>query len=128
MSDFEQELLDALEKDGKFDPAREEVLRLQVTSEFKRKKKRLLVWAWVGQIVALAFFIPGAILAFGLYDIRTTIQGVALVVMGEAGLIVAKLWYWIVHGRLEVMRELKRLELRWTLERRDAQSRQQSGG
>jgi hypothetical protein len=128
MSDFERELLDLLEKDGKFDPAREEVLRLQVTSEFSRKKKRLLIWTWVFHAVAAAFLIPGVILTFGVNDLRMTIQGLALIVMGEAGLIVIKLWYWIVHGRLEVMRELKRLELRWTLERADAQPRQNSGG
>jgi hypothetical protein len=121
MSDFEHELLDLLEKDGKFDPAREEVLRLQVTSEFSRKKKRLLIWTWVWQAVCAAILIPGLFMAFGQNDLRTTIQGVGVIVMGEAGLIVIKLWYWIVHGRLEVMRELKRLELRWTLERADAQ-------
>ena len=124
MSDFEHELLDLLEKNGKFDPAREEVLRLQVTSEFARKKKRLLVWTWASHAVALAVAIPGAVMTFGVNDLRTTVQGVALLVSADAALIVIKLWYWIVHGRLEILRELKRLELRWTLERRDAQPKQ----
>ena len=128
MSDFEHELLDVLEKDVKFDPAREEVLRLQITGEFSRKKKRLLIWAWVFQVISVAFFVPGFILAFGVSDIRTIVQGVALIVMGESGLIVIKLWYWIVHGRLEIMRELKRFELHWALERRSAQPEQDPTG
>ena len=100
------------------------VLRLQVTSEFARKKKRLLVWTWAYHAVALAVAIPGAVMTFGANDLRTTVQGVALLVSADAALIVIKLWYWIVHGRLEILRELKRLELRWTLERRDAQPKQ----
>ena len=88
----------------------------------------LLPLGHIFHAVAAAFLIPGVILTFGVNDLRMTIQGLALIVMGEAGLIVIKLWYWIVHGRLEVMRELKRLELRWTLERADAQPRQKSDG
>jgi hypothetical protein len=124
MSDFEHELLDLLEKNGQFDPAREEVLRLQITSEHARKKRRLLIWTWVYHAIAVVFAIPGAIMTFGMHDLRTTVQGVALLLIGESLLIVIKLWYVIVHGRLEVMRELKRLELRWTLERREPESAQ----
>ena len=128
MSHFEHELLDALEKNGKSDPAREEVLRLQITSEFKRKKKRLLIWTWIWHAVAAVILLPGLSQAFRGTDLRTMAQGLALVILGEGLLIVVKLWYWIVHGRLEVMRELKRLELRWTLERRDTQSQPQGEG
>ena len=39
------------------------------------------------------------------------IQGVGLIVMGEAGLIIIKLCYWILHSRLEIVREIKRLQL-----------------
>lgn len=127
MSDFEHELLDLLEKDGRFDSAREEVLRLQITSEFKRKKRRLIIWTWVWHAFAMVFLIPGMINAFGANDLCTNIQGVAKIVFGLSLLIIIKLWYWIVHGRLEIMRELKRLELRWTLEHR-AQNTQQSHG
>jgi len=124
MSDFEQELLDLLERNGKFDPAREEVLRLQITSEFARKKKRLLIWTWAYHIIAGVIAIPGFMLVFGSqfgnepYSVRAAIQGLALLLFAESLLIVVKLWYWIVHGRLETVRELKRLELHWTLQNR----------
>jgi len=127
MSDFENELLDLLEKNGKFDPAREEVLRLQVTSEFARKKKRLLIWAWVYHVVGVAIMIPGVLMttnASRSHDVLLAVQGAVLILFALALLIVIKLWYWIVHSRLEIMRELKRLELRWTLQNRETQPKQ----
>jgi hypothetical protein len=45
-------------------------------------------------------------------DMRILTQGLALIVIGLSGLIVIKLWYWIVHARLEILREVKRVELR----------------
>jgi hypothetical protein len=127
MSDFEHELLDLLEKNGKFDPAREEVLRLQVTSEFRRKKKRLLIWCWIWHAVAAVILLPGLEQSLGSTDQRAAIRGTSLVILGAALLIVIKLWYWVVHGRLEIMRELKRLELRWTLHNRETQPKQSDG-
>jgi len=124
MTDFEHELLDLLEKNGKFDPAREEMLRLQITSEFARKKRRLLITTWVYQILATLVAIPGAYVAFATHgDVRVTIQGVAMMLCGLSSLTVIKLWFWIVHGRLEIVRELKRLELRWTLQNRETHSK-----
>jgi hypothetical protein len=113
MSDIERELQDILERDEKFDPARAELLRLQVTSEFQRKKKRLLILCWVWQAISVAFLLPGVSMVFsGNNHITTMAQGIALIVMGESGLVLIKLWYWIIHGRLEIIREIKRFELR----------------
>lgn len=120
MSDFEHELLDVLAKDVKFDPAREEMLRLQVTSEFKKKKRRLIIWSVVYHVVALVILLPGLSQVLHSTDQLEAIRGVAFVILGAILLIVIKLWYVIVRGRLEVMRELKRLELRLVLDRRGA--------
>ena len=128
MSDFEHELMDLLEKDVKFDPAREEVLRLQITSEFKKKKKRLVIWSVVYHVVALVILVPGLSQVLHSTDQLEAIRGVAFLILGAILLIVIKLWYWIVHGRLEVMRELKRLELRLVLDRRPAQPQQDPAG
>ena len=124
MSDFEHELLDLLEKDVKFDPAREEVLRLQITSEFKKKKRRLVIWYVVYLVIGVVILLPGLNQTLESTDQLQAIRGLAFVILGAILLIVIKLWYWIVHGRLEVMRELKRLELLLVLDRRPAQPQQ----
>ncbi|HUW81652.1 MAG TPA: DUF6768 family protein [Phycisphaerae bacterium] len=128
MSDFEHELLDLLEKDVKFDPAREEVLRLQITSEFKKKKRRLMIWYVVYHVVALVILVPGLSQVLHSTDQLEAIRGVAFLILGAILLIVIKLWYVINRGRLEVMRELKRLELRLVLDRRPAQPQQNPAG
>ncbi|MBN2584416.1 MAG: hypothetical protein JXL80_15250 [Planctomycetes bacterium] len=112
MSDFETEFLEALELDETFDAAREKMLRLQVTSEYSRKKRRLVIMTWVWQAVSLLLLVPGILMVVTERDVSAKMLGLALVIMGEAGLIVIKLWYWIVHARLTILRELKRLELR----------------
>ncbi len=127
MSDFEHELLDLLEKDVKFDPAREEVLRLQITSEFK-KKRRLVIWSVVYHVIGVVILLPGLHQALHSADQCEAIRGLALVILGAILLIVIKLWYWIIRGRLEVMRELKRLELHLALNRGAAQAEQNSAG
>ncbi len=114
MSDFEHELLDILEQDTKFDPARAQVLRLQVGDEYKRKKRRLLIWYWVYHVVAIAIVIPAMIQIYSGNELQA-IRGYVGFIGALAALIIIKLWYWIVHSRLEIMREIKRLELRWTL-------------
>lgn len=121
MSDFEHDLLDILEQDAKFDPARAEVLRLQITNEIKQKKRRLLIWTWVWHAIAAVPLIFGLSRVKVANNFQAASEGIILAVAGLALLIVIKLWYWIVHSRLEIMREIKRLELRWTL----AQSREQ---
>ena len=121
MSDFEHELLDILDQDTKFDPARAQVLRLQVGDEYKKKKRRLLIRTWVWHAVAAAILIPGLIQVDSSGNELRATQGLVWVILAATLLVVIKLWYWIVHSRLEIMREIKRLELRWTL----AQSREQ---
>ena len=120
MSDFEHELLDVLEKDVKFDPAREEMLRLQITSEFKKKKRRVIIWSVVYHVIGVAILLPGLSQVLHSTDQIEAIRGLAFVILGAVLLIVIKLWYWIVRGRLEIMRELKRLERRLVLDRRPA--------
>ena len=117
MSEFEHELMELLEHNGTSDTVRESVLRLQIGSEFERKKKRLLILTWVFHAVYAAFLVPGLFLVFSSRDTRSMIQGLALVVLGNAGLVIIKLWYWIVHARLEIVREIKRLELRLSARR-----------
>jgi hypothetical protein len=128
MSDFEHELLDVLGKDVKFDPAREEVLRLQITSEFKKKKRRLLIWTVVYHVIALVILVPGLSQVLHSTDQLEAIRGVAFVILGAILLIVIKLWYVINRGRLEVMRELKRLEFLLVLDRRPPQPQQAPTG
>ena len=128
MSDFEHELLDLLEKDVKFDPAREEMLRLQITSEFKKKKRRLVIWTVVYHVIGVVFVLPGLSQVLKSTDQLEAIRGLAFVILGAVLLIVIKLWYWIVRGRLEIMRELKRLELRLVLDRRGTQPQQNPTG
>ena len=111
MSEFEHELMDLLERNGRFDKAKTEVLRLQIGKDFGRKKKRLLIWTWIWHAVGGVMIISGFSMLAAASSTKGMIEGGVLVLLGSNCLVVIKLWYWIVHTRLNVMREVKRLEL-----------------
>jgi hypothetical protein len=113
MSDFEKEVLDLLEKSGHLDGSRQDVLRLQVTAEFERKKRNILIYNIIYHIVGLAFVVAGAGLIFGQPQAPSA-EGLMVFITGFSLLIIIKLWYWIVHSRLVIVREIKQLELRLT--------------
>jgi hypothetical protein len=136
MSDFEQDILNALESNSHFDPAREQVLRLQITAEFQRRKRKLVIQWLIWHVPVLLVLLLGLDLTFAVNqrsplathdarladpvfvaativsETRAVTQGAALLVIATAGLISIRLWYWAVRSRLEILREIKRVELR----------------
>jgi hypothetical protein len=136
MSEFEQHILDVLDSSTRFDPAKEQVLRSQITGEFQRNKKRLLIRLIIWHVPFVLILLFGLNLTFAVYErspftahdarlrdpaflgsaivaeTRAVIQGAAFIVVATAGLVMIRLWYWVTRSRLEILRELKRVELR----------------
>jgi hypothetical protein len=111
MKDFESDLKKHLASNGDYDPERGKKARRECSKEFDRK----LLWTEIGTMLLILVLLFIAALEFhlllGAHDIKSVILfALALVVVIET-IPVAKLCYWVINTKLNIMREIKQLRI-----------------
>ncbi len=93
------------------DEAPDQAAREQLQKEFRGKRRRLMWIAWgfiAFELTQMALFATVYLLAS---NTKLLIALAALIIMAHEGSILMKIWYWVVHTRLLLVREVKELRL-----------------
>ncbi len=91
--------------------APDQAARDQLQEEFARKRRRLM---WIARGFIAFEFAQMALFAMVYLQVSNTkvlIALAALIIMAFEGTVLMKLWYWVVHTRLLLVREVKELRL-----------------
>ena len=111
MSDYDQELTEALKENGKFDVTKADQMRAQTITKFNaglRKIERIM-WFWLcGFAVLLSYAIVRYFFAVGTKEI-ILFAFLAFAALEAQTLI--KLWYWILNNKIGVLKEIKMLRI-----------------
>ena len=111
MNEFEKTIRETLSETDKFDAASAETLRKEIIQmyEEKLKKYRWLTWACliVFAIISIAAI---EVLIFASSPKILIISAVVLLGVGQLEVLM-KLWYWIMNNKLNVLKEIKQLQL-----------------
>ena len=111
MNEFERELRDVLTGKQHFDSARSESLKEEVIRMFDRKRKTAMIIAWVMIALCNLVAIPAIVIFILSGSTKVLIACAAVAIIAGQMEILAKLWYWVVHGRLILQKEIKELQL-----------------
>jgi len=112
--DFENKMRDALDRNGRPDPRRGSELARQAVAQFENRLRRAERRAWAAQLILMAILVFCAVrwIAFARsVEPREAATYILLTFFSIGGLIVMKLWYWVVNGKLAVLKELALLRL-----------------
>ena len=114
MDEFEKTIRAALSDTDKFDAAKAETLRKETVQMFEDKLKKVYRYSWLYLMICVAIdSVAGA--CFGLSAALGCTWGmiasaVIFVCSGQC-MVTIKLWYWIMNNKLNVLREMKQLQL-----------------
>ncbi|MFA5251188.1 MAG: DUF6768 family protein [Phycisphaerae bacterium] len=111
MVDFENELKNALEKNGVFDIAKSETARKETVQMFDDNMRKVKIVYWICILLCLGMMGTGYIGLRSAADTRDMLLCVILFMIGFNSTILMKLWYWVVSSKYKVLEEIKRLQL-----------------
>ncbi len=112
MNNLEQELKKVLEKNGDFDLKRSETLRKEIVQMwFDKNMRKTKIIFWIFYLCSIGMMIGGYI---GLRNAGSTVgmlSWVLFFMIGFNSTILMKLWYWVIDTKLNVLKEMKELQL-----------------
>ncbi len=108
-SESDDNLHDALARNGAFDSEKAATLRRDTVAAFSRRLRNVerLTWVYVIGLSALAVFSALRLLAGS--DTKELILFGILLLIALEKLTLMKLWYWLMNNKLSVLKELKEL-------------------
>ncbi|GAI09323.1 unnamed protein product [marine sediment metagenome] len=114
MDEFERTIRTTLSDTSGFDTAKAETLRKETVQMFEDKLKKVYRYAWLYLIICVAAGgVAGA--CFGVSASLGSTWGMiasAVMFLGAGQCMVTiKLWYWIMNNKLNVLREVKQIQL-----------------
>ena len=111
MIDFENELKNALEKNGVFNIAKSETARKETVQMFYDNMKKVKIVYWITFLLCLGMMGAGYIGLRSAKDTRGMLLWVIFFMIGFDSTILMKLWYWTVDSKYKVLEEIKQLQL-----------------
>lgn len=112
MDNLEQELKKVLEKNGDFDFNKSETLRKEIVQMwFDKNMRKTKIIFWIFYLCSIGMMIGGYI---GLRTAASTVgmlSWVLFFMIGFNSTILMKLWYWVIDTKLNVLKEMKELQL-----------------
>lgn len=112
MIDFEKELKEVLEKNGDFDIAKSETLRKEMVQMWCDKNlQRVKIVFWIFYLASIGMMVGGYIGLRSAGNTRDMLSWVIFFMIGFNSTILMKLWYWVVHTRINLQKDLKELQL-----------------
>jgi hypothetical protein len=112
MDNFEKELKKVLEQKGDFDTARSETLRKEIVQMWcdKNLLRAKLVF-WIFFLLSIGIMVGGYIGLSTAANTRGMLSWVIFFMIGFNSTILMKLWYWVVHTRINLQKDLKQIQL-----------------
>jgi hypothetical protein len=117
MIDFEKELKEVLGKNGNFDSVKSETLRketVQMWRDMNLRKVKIVFWIYF--LLSIGMMVGGYIGLRLAADTKGMLCWVLFFMIGFNSTILMKLWYWVVDTKLNILKEVKQLQLQITEE------------
>ena len=112
MINFEKELKEVLEKEGGFNVAQGDILRKETVQMWYDKNLRMAkIVFWIFFLLCLGMMLGGYIGLRSSTDTKGMLSWVIFFMIGFNSTILMKLWYWVVHTRINLQKDLKELQL-----------------
>ena len=115
MSDIEKELKKALRKNGRFDAdinaARRKEIEQMIFQKYETDVFKVKVVFWIFFVLSLGMMAGGYIGLRSANDTKAMLCWVIFFMIGFNSTILIKLWYWVVDTKLNVLKEMKQLQL-----------------
>jgi len=115
MSDIEKELKKVLKANGRFDAdknaARRKEIEQMIFQKYETDIFKVKVVFWIFFVLSLGMMAGGYIGLRFAGDTRGMLNWVLLFMIGFNSTILMKLWYWVVDTKLNVLKEMKQLQL-----------------
>jgi hypothetical protein len=118
MSDIEKELKKVLKADGRFDAdknaARRKEIEQMIVQKYETDMFKVKVVFWIFLALSLCIMAGGYIALWLVAGTRGMLTSVLLFMVGFNSTILIKLWYWVCDTKLNVLKEMKQLQLQIT--------------
>jgi len=115
MSDIEKELKKALRENGRFDAdknaARRKEIEQMIFQKYETDVFKVKVVFWIFFVLSLGMMAGGYIGLRSANDTKAMLCWVIFFMIGFNSTILMKLWYWVVDTKLNVLKEMKQLQL-----------------
>jgi len=112
MDNLEQELKKVFEKNGDFDIHKSETLRKEIVQMwFDENMRKTKIIFWIFYLCSIGMMIAGYIGLRTAGDTRGMLSWVIFFMIGFNSTILIKLWYWVINTKLNVLKEMKELQL-----------------
>lgn len=115
MSDIEKELKKVLNANDGFDAdknaARRKEIEQMIVQKYETDMFKVKVVFWIFLALSLGMMVVGYIYFRSAVDTRGMLNWVLLFMIGFNSTILIKLWYWVCDTKLNVLKEIKQLEL-----------------
>lgn len=109
MSDLDKNLRSAFGQ-ATPDPERYEVLKEEVMAMYEQRMSWVTAIAWVGHVLLGLLLIGGMLMLLNGTGGRDTVFGAVLFLLGNTGLVLMKLWYWVLQTKYSVLSEMKAIQ------------------
>lgn len=114
MDKLEKDIRTTLSDNEKFDTAKAETLRKETTQMFDEKLKKYRWLTWACLIVFTVITISAIqMMVFASNTKVLIVCGIVILGVGQLEVLM-KLWYWIMNNKLNVLKEIKQLQLQIT--------------
>jgi hypothetical protein len=112
MDNLEKDLKKLLEDKGSFDVQKSEKLRKEIVQMWYDKNlRRAKLVFWICFLLCLGMMAAGYIGLRSATDTRGMFLWMIFFIIGFNSTILMKLWYWVVDTKLNVLKEIKELQL-----------------
>jgi hypothetical protein len=114
MDELEKSIRITLSDAGKFDAGKAESLRKEILQMFDKNLQKAKLIFWISFLLSLGMMGGGYIGLRLAADTREMLSWVIFFMIGFNSTILIKLWYWVADTKLNVLKEMKHLQLQIT--------------
>ena len=111
MDELETKLKMAFDKSGTFDAGKAESLNKEIVKMFDKDLKKVKIVFWIFLIVSAAMLVGGLIALNHETSTKGMIFAAVIALIGYESTVLMKLWYWVVNTKLNLLKEIKQLQL-----------------
>ena len=115
MDELEKQLKKVLEKNGVFDVSKSETSRKEIKQmifqKFEGDMSRVKIVFWIFLVISAAMMVGGMLFINHEKGTRGMIFAAVITLIGYNSTILMKLWYWVVSTKLNILKEIKQLQL-----------------
>ncbi|MCX5676283.1 MAG: hypothetical protein NTX87_14870 [Planctomycetota bacterium] len=112
MDEFENLLARSLREGPRPDAGKHEAARKEALQMFEHKIRVITIYTWIAIAVSTAMILGGVAGILAAPSAQQTVMFAVLFFCGVELQVLMKLWYWTVHSRITLQKDLKEFEMR----------------